>query len=139
MDKNYKFNCGVENVYMFTDCEKIKDECIDKEIYIIEKSKNFDDEFTYLEALRYAYYSLNTKYDIIVSIMCNSVGHNLFSIENAVKKIQFDKDIVEVRGFNMHGNQSGLFVFKADRLPEKWHHMGSVFDAGREIHFKEEL
>lgn len=131
--------CGFGNVYMFTDDVEIKNQCAMLGIPIIPKRNNFDDEFTYLEALRYTFFSLPKKYDIIVSVQCDSVNHDVESVERGIELLKSDDHMTEVRAFNEKGKQSGVFIFRAEKLPDRWHHMGMVIDNGKEIHYREEL
>ncbi len=130
---------GVDNVYMLSDDQKIKSRCEFEGISIIDKKINIDDEMSYLDVLRFAYMSIPEKYDIIVTIMCNTVGHSKFAVINGIDKLIEDEQAAEVRSFDEYGNQSGIFIFKADKLPEKWHHMASIVSNGKEIHYQEEL
>lgn len=131
--------CGIENVYMFTDDNEIEKKCHEKGVNTILKTVNIDDEETYLDVLRYAYMSINKKYDFIVSIQCDSIGHKKHSILEAINRLSKDDHASECRAFDSEGNQSGFFVFKSDRIPEKWHHMCTVVSNGREIHYEHEL
>lgn len=129
--------CG--DIYMFTDDPEIIAKCRDLGIKVILKNVNFHDDYSYLEALKFAYRSISVKYDIIVSLLCNSVGHSMWEISNGIEKLKSDLSSDEVRSFDDNGNQSGIFIFRADRLPEKWHHMASIVSNGKEIHYEEEL
>lgn len=130
---------GIGNVYMLSDDQKIIDECLLMDINIILKKRNIDDELSYLDVLRFAYYSIGIKYDIIVTILCNSIGHTVSNVMEGIERLKNDPDASEYRSFDKNGLQSGIFIFKADKLPEKWHHMGAFLSNGKEIHYIEEL
>lgn len=147
-DKNYLlfrenaeiliWNLGVENVYMATDDERIKKECEGMGILVIDRGINIkQDDQSYLEVLKYAYYSINKKYDIVVTIICNAINHDRQAIRKGLRMIGDNKKINEIRSFDIKGNQSGIFIFK--ELPEKWYHMGAVQSNGKEIHYRKEL
>lgn len=130
---------GCDNVFMFTDDPEIIAKCRGLGIKVILKNINFDDEMSYLEAIRYTYLSLGVKYEAIVSILCDSVGNNIWNVADGLEKLSSDHHADEVRSFDENGNQSGIFIFRADRLPEKWHHMAAITSNGKEIHYREEL
>jgi hypothetical protein len=131
--------CGAGNVYMITDDNRIKAGCQTMGISVIDKNINIDDELSYLDVLRFAYYSIYKKYDIIVTILCNSVGHEYEAVMEGIEEINSNDDVIEVRSFDQYGVQSGIFIFRADKLPEKWHHMASIVSNGKEIHYRSEL
>lgn len=131
---------GRENVFMFTDDMEIMGYCIKKAgVWVIQKGINFDDEYNHLDILRYCIMNLNNKYDIIVSILCNTVGHTSEKIREAVRALQDHPEAIEVKSFDHDGCQSGIFAFWADRLPEKRHRIAMIISNGKEIHYKEEL
>jgi CMP-N-acetylneuraminic acid synthetase len=99
------------------------------------------DEQPYIDMLRTVYMQLPKKYDIIVSVLANSIEHDPLMLKKMISLIKITR-INEVRSFNEHGIQSGMFVFKEKVLLDfntTLHEMGSVIDTGREIHYKEEL
>jgi CMP-N-acetylneuraminic acid synthetase len=130
---------GHENVFMFTDDEYIAKVCFSKEVSVIRKRTNIDDEMSYLDVLRYAYMSIDEKYDVIVTVQCNSIGNIANDIFRAIDALKLDPHIVEVRSFNDHGKQSGIFAFKSGLIPEKWHHQAIIITNGKEIHYESEL
>ncbi len=131
---------NITGLCVATDSKIIREYCSRNSIYYINRGVNISlDEQSYLDVLRFAYFSIPEKYDIIVTILCNSIGHTIDAIDKGIEKIISDEAVTEVRSFDKHGNQSGIFIFRADKLPEKWHHMGSIVSNGREIHYREEL
>jgi len=131
--------CGKNNVYMFTDDAVIAEKCKENGVAIIPKTENFDDEFCYLDALRFTFFSIEKKYDYIVSMQCDSIGHKKESVIDAIEKLKNDNHASECRAFDCNGKQSGFFVFKSEKLPDKWYHMCAVVSDGREIHYEMEL
>jgi len=130
---------GAENVYMLTDDYRIKAKCQVMGIAVIDKNINIDDELSYLDVLRFVYMSISKEYDFIVTILCNSIHHTKWSVMAGLKTIRNDSRVMEVRSFDEEGNQSGIFIFRGNKLPEKWHHMASVVSNGKEIHYRSEL
>jgi CMP-N-acetylneuraminic acid synthetase len=131
----------IKDVYVVTDSDFIEGFCFEKDVNIIQRGDNIrDDEQPYIDVLRYAYMALDKSYDYIVSVLANSIGHD--KLDEAIEKIIEDSSISEVRGFDKYGSQSGLFVFKSELIKNSGatlHHMASVFDNGREIHYENEL
>lgn len=131
---------GKENTYMFTDDAEIADFCLNNDIKVIWKGLNIDDETSYLDVLRYAFmYINNKKYDVIATVICNSINHTSEKIIEAIHKLIDQPESIEIRSFDDKGNQSGIFVFRAEKFPDKWHHQGMIISNGREIHYESDL
>jgi hypothetical protein len=76
---------------------------------------------------------------MIVSVLCNTVGHTSEKIREAVRALANDPESMELKSFDREGHQSGIFAFWADNLPETRYRVTSIFSPGKEIHYKEEL
>lgn len=130
---------GAGNVYMFTDDPVIKEICYQYSIVVISKNVNFQDEFPYIETIKFAYYAIMKQYDYIVSILSNSIGHTIGPIKKGLEIMKNDSQVNDIRSFDEEGNQSGIFIFRANSLPEKLYHQAAILSNGKEIHYQEEL
>ena len=133
----------VDDVYVATDSDIIKDYCKKKNIKIINRPINISyDDQPYFDVLRYAYFCIEKRYDVIVTILANTVGHTVAPISRGLLKLQYDEDIKEIRSFDEYGNQSGILMFREDMLLNTYsisNHMHSIRSDGREIHYVEEI
>lgn len=155
----HSYNCGylVKERHRITvtpdsigywEAELIEDESMagtqECKFIIMDRSINAcHDEQPYLDILRVAYMQLPKQYDIIISILANSIGHSLHALKCMIEIVENNDKIMEVRSFNRDGEQSGMFVFREkyilDFYMPRLIDMGAVFDSGREIHYEEEL
>lgn len=131
--------CGIPHTYMISNDLKIIEECYRLRIKTIYKNVNCHDELPYLEVLKHALYILPVKYDIIVSILSNSIGHSEIAIREGLEIIEKDSHVNDIRSFDNQGNQSGIFIFRVNNLPDKLYHQAAIISNGKEIHYKEEL
>ncbi len=100
------------------------------------------DEQPFIDVLRTTYMQIAMQYDIIVSVLANSINHDSEALRQAIEIIQKNDKINEVRSFDIDGIQTGIFVFREKFLLDfntSLHDSGSVIDPGREIHYIEEL
>ena len=131
-----------ENVFIATDSEQVYQYSLRCYNIIHREINATHDEQPYLDILRTVYMQLPYSYDIIISVLANSINHNIESLKRAIEIMQNDDSIDEVRSFDSDGKQSGIFVFRERFLLNfntTLHPMASIQDDGREIHFKEEL
>lgn len=116
-----------------------------KEIKIIKRKINaVYDEQPFLDIVKFVYLSLSKKYDLIVSILANSMKHKLSSLETGHEIFlkESNNNVNEARSFDDEGNQSGIFFFREKLLlnfQSSIHQMVSILDNGKEIHFKDEI
>ena len=100
--------CGSENVYMTTNDRRIEHECTNIFKYginVIWRGVNLiDDDQSYIEVLKFAWQSINKKYDYIISLVASSVGHKKEDILNGLFRLKNDYNSYEARSFDMHGN-----------------------------------
>ena len=156
--KNYYFHNGApmfyHNVELLLNCDKVDEVyvCTDSDyswLYSYERNvktiwrgKNISaDEQPFFEVLKYAYQSIPERYDIIVTVLANSIDHNKDGIYKAIETIEKNEEVKEVRSFDKVGNQSGILAFK-DCLFYGNHtlaHMAMIRSDGKEIHYKGEL
>lgn len=135
----------IDDVYVATDSQKIKNYCrtlvgmpsvIDRGINIIA------DEQPYFDVLKFAYQSINKRYDIIVTVLANSIDHTEKPITEGILKMFTCPDVYEIRSFDEFGNQSGILMFREKIITDTYNisnHMASVRSDGREIHYRSEL
>lgn len=133
---------GKDNVFMYTDDKLIHDWCENNLFNYFVEPKRAADCLNHFSAMKSAYRKIldhGRNYDIIVTILCNTVGHAPINIVEAIAALQADPEAMEVKSFDNKGQQSGIFAFWADRLPEKRHRIVAINSNGQEIHYKEEL
>lgn len=138
--------CGKNNTYMFSNDKDILKRCHEKEVHSFVRHINaIDDDQPYIDVIKFAYMRINDKdfkYDYIVSILANTINHDV-NIANRIKsKIKYmgiNKETTLMRSYNSADEQSGIFIFRTNNLPEKLYHEEIIFDGGSEIHYKEEL
>lgn len=132
----------IDDVYVCTDSNYSRSYCLGRDIKVIWRGKNISaDEQPFFEVLKYAYQSIPERYDIIVTVLANSIDHNKDGIEKAIEIIEKNEEVKEVRSFDKVGNQSGILAFK-DCLFYGNHtlaHMAMIRSDGKEIHYKGEL
>lgn len=136
-------NIKNDDIYVCTNSDSIIDYCKTKNIKTIERGVNVirDDE-PYFSVLKYAYQCINKKYDIIVSVLANSIEHDCFAIEKGLDIFKNDSHVSEIRSFDDMGNQSGIIMFRNSVFEKECmvlNHMAGIKSNGREIHYKDEL
>ena len=73
--------------------------------------------------------------------MANCPNHTVGSINEAIERIS-GADLLEVRSFNNHGEESGLMVFKESVILNTLqisNHIGYINSDVKEVHYKEDL
>ena len=92
-------------------------------------------------ALKWAYKTLNTRYDAIINIMANCPGHTPHNVQKAI--LAFERlGCDELRSFNADGSESGLMILKENYLLNKHEvstYQGAIQLQSVEIHTKEDL
>jgi len=136
---NMSIALGKENIFMLTDDQEIYDYCISNGYTVHWEPPALALSGNHVFCLKYMNAVIKKEYDIIVTILCNTVGHSAMKIREAARALQCDPEALEVKSFNHEGHQSGIFAFWADRLPEKRHRIAMIISNGKEIHYKEEL
>jgi len=132
----------IEDIYICTDSSTIKIFCNGK-YNIINRycNVNRDDE-PYLSVLKYAYQFIAKSYDIIITVLANSINHDAEAIIEGIRILEKYDKIQEVRSFDSDGIQNGIFLFREEfvlNCNSTLHEMGYIYDPGKEIHYKEEL
>ena len=131
----------IEKIVIATDSKIIKKYC--KDMTVIHRSKNITrDEQPFFEVLKFTYQSMSKRYDIIVSVLANSIEHTSGAVDKAIEKMMSDDHISEIRSFDNDGEQSGIFLLRESVILEQHEtsqHMASVLSTGREIHYEDEL
>jgi hypothetical protein len=135
--------CGEENTALVTNDTEIYNKCYNKKIIRHWRGPNAtEDEQPYMELIRFAYMNLPKKYDYIVSILANTIDHTKNIVDVIKLKLQMmelSKNVTLMRSYNGANEQSGIFIFRTSRLPEKLYHEEMIYDSGCEIHYKKEL
>ena len=132
-----------EDIFVATDSKTILEYCKGNGVNTIKRTVNTTrDEEPYFSVLKYAYQTLDKRYDYIVTIMANSLGHNSAAIQEGINILNLDPSVKEIRSFDKHGNQSGLFIFRESLLMEcgfTLTQMGIVINNSKEIHYEGDL
>jgi CMP-N-acetylneuraminic acid synthetase len=133
----------LSRIYVATNSSKIFEKSIKIGCIPICRSVNaIHDEQPYLDVLRTVYMQIESSYDLIITVLANSIYHNPKKLKEALNLIASDEKINEVRTFNENGTQTGVSIFRESFLLNfntTIHEMGAVIDTGKEIHYREEL
>ena len=132
----------INDVYVITDSKFIKLYCNKNNINVIWRPKNATrDEDKLISILRYAYYSLDVEYDIVVSIMANCPQNYLEDIEKGIKLMK-KNNLKEVRSFDKNGLENGIMILNKEIIQDNRdisYYLGGIITNGKEIHYKEDL
>ena len=94
-----------------------------------------------ISILRYAYYSLDIEYDVIVSIMANCPQNSLEDIEKGIKLMK-KNNLKEVRSFDKNGLENGIMILDKEIIQDNRdisYYLGGIITNGKEIHYKKDL
>jgi len=131
-----------QDIYIATDSQKILAFCKKKKINVIWRGPNKTiDEEQLFEVLKYSYGTLKFKTKYVLSVLANSPFHTKQNVENLIKQIKKDK-FDEVRSFDKHGQETGLFAFKSKIFHTRYeisNHIGAIPASAKEIHYKKEF
>ncbi len=129
----------VDDVYVTTNSEAIAQYCEDENVSVIWRNINAanpDDKL--INVIRFAYYSIPRRYDIIVRIMANCPGHTIETVDNTINLLK-NKHLQEARSFNKSGEESGIAVY-TEKIMETnkdvSYYMGATIDNVEEIHHR---
>jgi len=132
----------VDDVYVVTDSKYIKSYCEERKVNVIWRPKNAcRDDDKLINILRFGYYNLEKKYDVVVTVMANCPGHTSEIINNGIKLLK-NKKLREVRTFNCDGEESGVLIFKREILENNFdisYYIGGITSNVKEIHYKGDL
>jgi len=132
----------IDEVYVITDSNYIKEYCEKRKVKVIWRPKNATrDEDKLISVLRYGYYNLNNAYDIVVSIMANCPGHTSEDIDKGIKKLQ-KNNLKEVRSFTSDGEENGVMILSKNIIESNCdisYYIGSIQTKAKEIHYKKEI
>lgn len=133
---------SVDKVYVATDSPYIKSYCQDRNVPVIWRNINATiPEDKLITIVRFAYYSIEEKCDIFVTIMPNCPGHSGEDVDRAINLLR-EKNLREVRSFNVNGEENGLIVYSSDLMEinnDVSYYMGCIIDNAKDIHYKEDL
>ena len=132
----------IDQVYVVTDSEYIQNYCNKQNVSVIWRPINASrDNDKLISIIRWAYYSLNISYDIIVSVMANCPGHTSADIDLGIKKFK-ENNLKEVRSFDEVGKENGIIILHKDIVEDNRdisYYIGSIQTKANEIHYKEEI
>ena len=132
----------IDDVYVITDSEYIKEYCEKRNVKVIWRPKNSArDNDKLISVLRYGYYCLDKSYDKVVSIMANCPGHTSEDIDSGIKKFE-DYKLKELRSFDSLGKENGIMILDKTILEDNRdlsYYLGSITTCAKEIHYKGEL
>ena len=133
---------SIDDVYVITDSDKIKSYCKSKNIKVIWRPRNATrNEDKLINILRYAYYSLDTEYDIIVSVMANCPKNTSDDVEKGIELLR-QHDLKEVRSFDKNGVENGIIILNKEIIQDNRdvsYYLGGIITEGKEIHYQEDL
>jgi CMP-N-acetylneuraminic acid synthetase len=132
----------IDEVYVITDSQYIKEYCGQQKVKVIWRPKNATkDDDKLISILRFGYYNLDVEYDKIVSIMANCPGHTVEDINKGIKRLE-ESDLKEVRSFDVNGKENGIIILDKEIIKTNRdisYYLGSINTNAKEIHYKEEL
>ena len=135
-------DAGIKDIYVATDSPVIKQYCIDKNINVIDREINIIyDEQAWFDVIKYCYFNLNKKYDVIVSILANCLNHKSEDILKGLELLE-KNNLQEIRSFNKEGVENGIIMLKEKVILTKHEissYIGSIKTNGKEIHYRDEL
>ena len=132
----------IDEVYVITDSQYIKEYCVKQKVKVIWRPKNASkDEDKLISILRFGYYNLDIEYDKIVSIMANCPGHTVEDINKGIKRLEED-NLKEVRSFDVNGKENGIIILDKEIIKTNRdisYYLGSINTNAKEIHNKKDL
>jgi CMP-2-keto-3-deoxyoctulosonic acid synthetase len=131
----------VDDVYVATDSTLIKKYCDYKNVNVIWRHPAAkEDEEPIFDVWKYMYKTLPNKYDVIVGVLGNTIGHRAEDVDRGLRLLQ-DQGLREVRSFNI-GVENGIVILRSDTLMTRYQisiYQGSIQSDAIEIHTEEDL
>jgi len=132
----------IDDVYVITDSEYIKEYCKLREVKVIWRPKNATiDDDKLISILRFGYYNLDMRYNKIVSIMANCPGHTEKDIDRGIDRME-KYNLKEIRSFDKYGKENGIIIIDREIIETNRdisYYLGSIETDAKEIHYKEDL
>lgn len=132
----------IDDVYVATDSDFIKKYCLDRDVPIVCRGPNTSiDEQPIFDILKFAYFAIHNDYDMVVTILPNTVGHNTGDVNRCVKLMQ-STGCREVRSFDKDGRETGIIGLHREVLLWQYNisaYLGCIITSGREIHYEHEF
>ena len=132
----------IDEIYIMTDSDKIKEICIKNSVNFIERGPNkIEDEEPIFDVIKFGYESLKKKFNYSVTILANSIFHHPKDILRALNLIE-KKKLLEIRSFDKSGVENGLLILNTQvfkKYKEISKYIGAIQTKGKEIHFKSEI
>jgi CMP-2-keto-3-deoxyoctulosonic acid synthetase len=133
----------VDDIFVCTNSESIVDTCQKAAVKTIWRGPNVsNDEEPLISVLNFGYKLLPKPYDILITIMANCPCHNTRDVENALTMLAENADLLEARGFNSFGKESGLIALRTSVLSNAFQissHIGMIKTDGVEIHYESDF
>ena len=133
----------VNDVFVATDSEEISEFCQEKGVGVIVRGENArDTDEPLIDVLKYCVKSLDLSFDAVATIMANCPNHRGSDVDAAVRALENNADLNEVRGFDQIGTETGLMVFRKNLIRSSFQissHIGSITCDGYEVHYREDL
>ena len=139
--KPLKESQGIDDVYVATNSEEIKNYCEQRGVKVIWRGPNVsEDEEPLFSVVKYTYKSLEKSYDTAAVVMANCPGHRITTITDAIH-ILIKNNLREVRSYDSNGVESGLLVFNTEIFKEDKisAYVGAITSDVKEIHRIEDL
>ena len=132
----------VDKVFVLTNDHFIKMYCEDRDVDVIWRNVNIGEhEQPLLDVLRYGYFSLQSSYDYVITIMANCPFHKNDSVDKMIEMMYINR-LKEVRSFNSEGLESGMMMFDSSVIKYNTQissHIGKILSDVVEIEYKEDL
>ena len=133
---------GIQDIYVATDSSLIKEYCKNEPVHIIDRNVNIiEDEQAWFDVIKYCYYTLPEKYDIIVSILANCIYHVPSDVCWGINLLEKNTHLKEIRSFDPAGSENGIIMLRSDVLNkhEISNYLGCIHTSGKEIHYIEDI
>lgn len=133
-------DAGITEVFVATDSKFIKDYCEDKNVSVIWRNDNINqDDQPIFDVLKYVHLLLG-KYDIMVNILANTINVKADDITRMLKCLK-DNNLKEVRSYDSNGVENGCMIFKSEvfNKHEISAYVGAITTNSKEIHYEREI
>lgn len=139
---NALLNSKVDCVVVATNSQSIQQYCKKKGVHVVWRGVNASEpEEPLFDVIKYCYKCLDEKFDIIVSLMANSIGHTPVHINQCVRFLKQNDDILELRSYGINGKENGILVIKSKVMckHELSTYMATYQNEALEIHRERDL
>jgi|GEM_PF-2423236 len=133
----------IDDVYVATDSDIIKEYCRKREVNIIHRGVNaIHNDEPLFSILKHIYKCIENRYDIVVSILANSIGHQAIDIDKCVSMLIKNTELKEVRSCGRGNIENGILAIRESVIYNKHElstYIGMIKSYGVEIHYEKDL